>query len=103
MKLTKDDVVRIFNSNKKILADKKELYLAFKVHPSSSKTSVKEMILSEDGEFIKIDIAAAPERGKANRELIRFLAEEFKIKSENIKIISGASDKIKLIKITKNG
>lgn len=77
---------------------KGEVYLRIKAKPSASKTELME-ILSDN--TIKISIAASPEKGKANQELVKFLVREFSLEKENIKIISGAGDRIKLIKITK--
>jgi len=54
-----------------------------------------------DEETLKIRVAAIPEKGKANQELIAFLAEEFETAKENIKILSGAGDLLKLIRIQK--
>ena len=74
-----------------------EIYLRIKVHPNAGKTKIREIM---EDETIKIDVAAVPEKGKANKELTAYLTKEFKINKENVKILSGASDRIKLIKIT---
>lgn len=87
------------DSYKKILNKKGEVYLRLKAHPCSAKTRIKEILSGEDGETIKIDIAAIPKNGKANQELIRFLSKEFNVVKNNIIILNGAGDKIKLIKI----
>jgi len=50
---------------------------------------------------LKIAVAAVPEKGRANRALVEFLAEEYSVHKNDIKIISGASDRIKLVKIIK--
>jgi len=75
-----------------------EIYLRVKVRPSAAVTAVKDIM---EDETVKIDIAAKPEKGKANAELIKFLAREFAADKDNIKIISGAGERIKLIKIKK--
>ncbi|MBU4217015.1 DUF167 domain-containing protein [Candidatus Parcubacteria bacterium] len=77
-----------------------EVYLKIKARPGANKTEVKSMLDGEE-EVLKIDIAAAPEGGKANIELVKFLAKEFGVGKDGVKIISGAGDKIKLIKIVK--
>lgn len=78
-------------------------YIRVKVIPQSSLQGIAEILKeSIDGEEVltyKIRIKAAPEKGKANAELIKFLAKEFKTQKENIEIISGKTDRIKLIKI----
>lgn len=80
------------------LKEKGEVYLRVKARPGASKNEIKEIMA--DGS-IKIDISAPPVGGKANKELIKFLSQEFVVPKDNIKIISGAGDKIKLIKIVK--
>lgn len=67
-----------------------------KVIPKSSKTELVETMA--DG-TLKIRVKAPPEKGKANKELIKFLAEHFGTRKESITIISGKTDHIKLIKI----
>lgn len=89
----------MFSDYKNILQEKGEIYLRVKARPGAAATAVKEILSGEEGETIKIDVAAMPEKGKANQELMRFLSREFSVRKENIKIISGAGDKIKLVKI----
>ena len=84
---------------KKQLAGKNELYLRIKVNPGSPKTLVKAIL---DDETIKIDVAVMPIKGEANRELIKFLAKEFAVNANNVKIINGKASRIKLIKIVKS-
>jgi len=81
---------------KKDLKFKGEIYLKIKVLPSASKTEFKEFLY--DG-MIRMNIAAAPEKGKANKELIRFLSKEFRVNKKNVRIISGAGARVKLVKI----
>ena len=73
-----------------------ELVLRVKVRPGASNSVFKELMT--DG-TVKLDIAAAPEGGRANRELARFLADFFEVKRENVLILSGAADRYKLVKI----
>jgi uncharacterized protein (TIGR00251 family) len=77
-----------------------EVYLKIKARPGANKTEIRGILDDEEG-VLKINIAAVPERGKANVELMKYLAKMFMIDKNNIKIISGSGDKIKLIKITK--
>lgn len=80
------------------LNKKKELYLRVKVRSSAPKTILKDIMKDET---IKIDIVAKAEKGKANQELINFLAANFSVSKNNVKIISGKTDRVKLIKIWK--
>lgn len=65
---------------------KKELRVKIKVTPSSPKNEVTGIM--SDG-AIKIRIHATPEQGKANMELIKFLAETLDIDTDDIEITSG--------------
>jgi len=80
----------------KIFANNKEIYLRVKVLPRAGKTGLIEELV--DG-TLKVAVSAVPENGKANLELIKFLAKEFEVDKRNIKIISGAGERLKLIKI----
>ena len=60
---------------------------------------VKQVLADKDGDIIKIDIPAPAVRGKANQALINFLAGEFEVNKKNVRIISGAGDRLKLVKI----
>jgi hypothetical protein len=67
-----------------------------RARPGMSQTKAVEMM---DDESIKIDIAAAPEGGKANVELIKYLAKEFGVAKDQVQIVSGATARLKLVRI----
>lgn len=81
------------------LKEKGSLYLQIKVKTSAKKSEFCEKL--QGSEIIKVNIAAQPEKGKANKELIKLLAGEFGVDKNQIKIISGKSSKLKLVKIIK--
>lgn len=72
-------------------------YLRIKVLPCSSKNEITDIM---DDETVKIRIAAPPEKGKANKELIKFLSKELEVSKDQITIISGKTDQVKLLKIS---
>lgn len=77
-------------------------YLRIKVLPKSPKNEVVEILDDADGEkTIKIRIKAIPEKGKANAELIKFLSKELSVPRDKISIISGKTEQLKLIRISK--
>lgn len=80
----------------KNLAAKKKVTFRVKVTAGASKNE----IVGRYGDAIKIKIAAAPEKGKANGELIRFLAKQFNLPSNCIRIVKGLSSPQKIIEIT---
>ena len=69
---------------------------AVRVRPGMGESKAVSVM---DDESIKIDIAAPAEDGKANRELVRYLAEEFGVKRDQVVILSGAGERLKLIRI----
>jgi uncharacterized protein (TIGR00251 family) len=86
----------MFEDLKKKLYQDKELLIRVKIHPGAKENMVKGIM--DDG-VIKIDIAAAPEKGRANAVLIKFLSQEFEVPKDNIKILNGWNSKIKSIKL----
>ncbi len=67
-----------------------------RARPSMGKTGAVRIM---EDESIKIDIAAPAEGGKANAALVRFLAKEFSVRRDQVKIVSGATARVKLIRI----
>lgn len=66
-----------------------------KVVPGSSKTDICGVL---DG-MLKFKVSAAPEKGKANRSLIDFIAKRLGVKKKQISIIAGQTSKIKQIRV----
>jgi len=50
--------------------------------------------------MLKVKVSAAPEKGKANRCLLKFLAEQLGVKKNAVNIISGQTSPIKHIRVT---
>ncbi|ARN56412.1 DUF167 domain-containing protein [Sedimentisphaera salicampi] len=69
--------------------------LGFKIVPGSSRTMISGSL---DG-LIKVKVAAPPEKGKANKELISYLASRLNTKKKDIELVSGASNPVKRLKI----
>ena len=65
----------------------KGLEIAIKVFPNSGKNE----IIGWENDELKIRVAAPPEKGSANEELIAFLSKKLKISKSNIKLLSGAT------------
>ena len=72
------------------------IFLKVKVIPRSSCNEIKE--ISEG--VLKVRLTSPPVEGKANKQLITFLSENFKIKKSEIKIVSGLKSREKLIEIS---
>lgn len=69
--------------------------LTFKVKPNKRETK----IIKKEGEIYYLDLAATPVDNQANKELIRFVSQEFKIPKSNIEIVSGKTSRLKRLKI----
>jgi uncharacterized protein (TIGR00251 family) len=67
-----------------------------KVIPKSSKTELAGYL--PDGTW-KIKVAAAPEKGKANRALVEFLAQHLGVAKSRIRIMSGETSQLKRIRV----
>lgn len=87
----------MFNSLINELAAKQTTQFYVRARPGMSATKA---VSKMDDESIKIDIAAAPENGKANIELISFLAKAFSVSKDQVQIVSGATARMKLVRIT---
>ena len=70
--------------------------LSVKVVPGSSRTKVAGIY---DG-MLKVKISAAPEKGKANKSLIEFLAGQLGIRKKDIEIVSGQTSPVKQLRIS---
>lgn len=66
-----------------------------KIVPCSSRTCVCGIFNG----MLKIKISAPPEKGKANRSLIEFLAKQLGVKKNAISIISGQTNPIKQVQV----
>ncbi|MBI4889146.1 MAG: DUF167 domain-containing protein [Acidobacteria bacterium] len=74
-----------------------KLTLHLRVIPKSPRTAWSDTLA--DGS-IKLRVAAVPERGKANEEIVRFLSREFSIPRNHIEILAGATSSTKLVRLT---
>lgn len=71
------------------------LFLDIIVVPSSGK----QTIMLDKQARVKIFLKNAPEKGKANQELIRFLSEKSNVPQKQITITKGLTDRKKRIAI----
>lgn len=68
-----------------------ELY----VQPKASK----DAIIGEYGQRLKVAITQAPQDGKANKHLIKFLAKYFGVPQSRAELLKGDSSKYKAVLI----
>ena len=71
------------------------MYLAVKVLPGASKT---EFAGTQEGQ-LRVRVAAAPEDGKANAELIAFLAKALSCPKRELILLRGEKSRHKIIAV----
>jgi hypothetical protein len=74
------------------------MFIRVKALPGQSASEIREELA--DG-TLKVAVAAPREKGKANRELINFLAGHYGVDRKEVRIVSGHTSEIKLIEIEK--
>ncbi len=67
------------------------------VHVKTLRTETK-LICEPDG-ALTIHVAAPPVKGKANREIVRWLSKRLRISSSNVQVVAGLYSNVKVIEI----
>lgn len=76
----------------------KGLVLRVRLTPNAATAGVKGLFKAAEGEaYLKINVRAVPEKNKANRELIEFLARGIGVAKSSLEIIGGSADRYKRI------
>ncbi|MCK5460992.1 DUF167 domain-containing protein [Candidatus Gracilibacteria bacterium] len=91
-----DNLENFFQVLEKELSRNGSFYFRAKIISGAEKSEFFS-VLADKEQTIKIKIAAQPEKGKANKEIIRFLKKKF---NAHIQIVSGHQHALKLIKLT---
>ena len=75
--------------------------LALKVTPGAKKNEILgwEDDYPQVGRVLKVKIAAPPVEGKANKEIVLFLAKALGVTKSSIEVVHGTSGRIKLVEI----
>ncbi len=71
------------------------LVLALHVQPGAARTA----IAGTHGDALKVRLAAPPVDGKANAELVRFLAEAFDVPQRQVTLVRGESARRKTVRV----
>jgi uncharacterized protein (TIGR00251 family) len=71
--------------------------VSLKVCPKSSR---EEVVKGSDGN-LKVYIRQAPTDGKANKALIEVLAGYYKVRKRDIRIVTGSTNRNKIVEIDK--
>ena len=71
------------------------LVLSLHVQPGAAHTAVD----GEHGGALKLKLAAAPVEGRANAELLRWLAQAFGVPRRNVLLLRGETARAKVVRI----
>ena len=69
--------------------------VSVKVQPNASR----DRVVGEHGDQLKIAVTVAPEKGKANKAVIKVLSKLLGVKSSDIEILSGETSRDKKVLI----
>lgn len=78
--------------------------LRLRVTPKASADRIQKIEATADGSSrLKVQVTSVPEDGKANAAVIKLLAKAFRVPKTSLSVISGATDRNKLLLISGNG
>ena len=80
----------------KLRTAKDGILIELRVQPKASSNRIAGLY----GEALKVAVTAPAESGRANKALIKLLADRLDIKKDNIEIVSGHTSRTKTLKIT---
>ncbi|MGE5425773.1 MAG: DUF167 domain-containing protein [Bacillota bacterium] len=83
---------------KRALASKGKASFHVKVSPGADRTEWQEPLA--DG-TLRLKVKSAPERGKANEEVVSFIASELGIRKKELEITAGGGARLKRLKARK--
>jgi len=72
-----------------------EATITVRVQPNAGRSRIEGF---KDG-CLRVKVAAPPEKGRANRELIRLLSDALKISKNSIAIIKGMTSRTKVVAV----
>jgi hypothetical protein len=69
--------------------------ITVKAHPRAKRSAIRGRL----GDAWKLDLAAPPVDGKANEECVRFFAELAGVARSRVRVVSGATGRLKVVEI----
>lgn len=78
-----------------LTAEEHGVLLKIKVVPGASRT---RLLGHWDGR-VKVAVAAPPEKGKANRALVAFLAGRLGLRKRDVRVVSGKTGPLKTVRL----
>lgn len=75
---------------------KESVLLKIAVKPNSRK---RELVIDPEDNFLFVHLLAPPDKGKANKELLKILSNFFKISLANFHITAGHTSRNKVVQV----
>ena len=76
------------------------MIISLHITPKAKKSEITGWSKDAEGRpVLKVKVAAQPEDGKANAELLRFLAKEWNVAKGELELVSGEASRHKRLKI----
>jgi len=92
------------NKNPPYRLSKKGLVLRVRLTPNSSRDFIDGIVTLATGErSLKVRVRAVPEKGKANKAVIKFIAKSTGLAPSKISLASGTKDRNKELLIADEG
>lgn len=77
--------------------------LGLKIKSAAKQNVINEFVTIDSKLYLKLSIKAIAEKGKANEEIIKFLASKLGLKQKDLEIISGHTNALKVLAINGMG
>lgn len=80
------------------------LIISVRLTPKSSRDAIEGLdILSDGREIVKARVRAIADQGKANAAALQLFSRAFDVASSKVKLVSGSTSRIKIIRIEGDG
>ncbi len=76
------------------------IVITARVTPKASREVVQGVMATPDGHALKIAVTAPADKGKANAAVCALLAKTFKVAKSSVAVVSGETDRRKVLRIT---
>lgn len=87
------------DQNFEIMQLQKQGSILLKVKAGAKRNAVEGVLEIDGKKYLKISIKAIPEKGKANKMIIDFLAQEWNISKQDLEIAAGKTSQYKVLKL----
>jgi len=71
--------------------------ILLKVKAGAKRNAIEGMLEIDGKEYLKISIKAVPEKGKANKMIVDFLAKEWGVPKRSLEISAGKTSQYKVL------